>query len=301
MLLVVDVGNTQTHVGLFSDRELVATWRFATEREKTGDELAVVLDGLLRLDGFARDMVTGFALASGVPRLVTEYSIMSADKFGVEALVIGPGIKTGMPIKYDNPKEVGADRIVNAVGAFEKHKTALVVVDFGTATTFDYVSEEGAYMGGAIAPGILISCEALFQKASKLPRVEIFARPKTVIARDTISSMNAGIIFGYAGLVDRDRRVRDRRQGQGIRAQVPHDPACLQDATGKQALERRWRLGGPMATGRRLSRVRPGLGQRRIEVLRRWRAGPLRRKHALAPRAVPDLRQRDDAAVVWDA
>jgi type III pantothenate kinase len=117
-------------------------------------------------------------------------------------MIVGPGLKTGMPIQYDNPREVGADRIVNAVGAYEKYHTALVVVDFGTATTFDYISEEGAYIGGAIAPGVLISCEALFQKASKLPRVEIFARPKSVIAKDTISSMNVGIIYGYAGLVD---------------------------------------------------------------------------------------------------
>ena len=122
-----------------------------------------------------------------------------------------------MPIKYDNPKEVGADRIVNAVGAFERHRTGLVVVDFGTATTFDYVSEEGAYMGGAIAPGILISCEALFQKASKLPRVEIFARPKTVIAKDTISSMNVGIVYGYAGLVDGIVHRMKREAGRDLK------------------------------------------------------------------------------------
>jgi len=122
--------------------------------------------------------------------------------FDVEPVIVGPGIKTGMPIRYDNPREVGADRIVNAVAAYEKYGTSLVVVDFGTATTFDYISKEGSYMGGAIAPGVIISCEALFQEASKLPRVEIFTRPKTIIAKDTVSSMNAGIIFGYAGLVD---------------------------------------------------------------------------------------------------
>ena len=122
--------------------------------------------------------------------------------FNVKPLIVGPGLKTGMPIHYDNPREVGADRIVNAVAAYEKYRTGLIVVDFGTATTFDYVSKEGAYIGGAIAPGVTISCEALFQKASKLPRVEIFAKPTAVIAKETISSMRAGIIFGYAGLVD---------------------------------------------------------------------------------------------------
>ena len=115
---------------------------------------------------------------------------------------MGPETKTGMPVSYDNPKEVGADRIVNSVAAYEKYRTALVVVDFGTATTFDYVSADGVYQGGAIAPGVLISCEALFQKASKLPRVEIFAKPRQVIAKDTISSMNVGIVYGYTGLVD---------------------------------------------------------------------------------------------------
>ena len=121
-----------------------------------------------------------------------------------------------MPIRYDNPKEVGADRIVNAVAAYEKYKTAMVIVDFGTATTFDYVSGDGAYMGGAIAPGVLISCEALFQKASKLPRVEIFARPKSVIAKDTISSMNVGIIYGYAGLVDGIVKRMRKESGENI-------------------------------------------------------------------------------------
>jgi len=120
----------------------------------------------------------------------------------VRPLWVGPGIKTGMPIHYDNPREVGADRIVNAVAAFEQVQGAVVVVDFGTATTFDVVSRQGEYLGGAIAPGVMISCEALFLKASKLPRVEIFAKPKSIIAKDTISSMNAGIIYGYAGLVD---------------------------------------------------------------------------------------------------
>ena len=130
---------------------------------------------------------------------VTEFA---GKYFGIEPLIVGPGIRTGMPIYYDNPKEIGADRIVNAVAAYEKYRSSLIIVDFGTATTFDYVSSKGEYLGGIISPGVLISCEALFQKASKLPRVEIFAKPKTVLTKDTISAMNVGIVYGYAGLVD---------------------------------------------------------------------------------------------------
>ena len=122
--------------------------------------------------------------------------------FRIDPLIVGPGIRTGMPIYYDNPKEIGADRIVNAVAAYEKYKSSVIIVDFGTATTFDYVSPKGEYLGGVISPGVLISCEALFQKASKLPRVEIFAKPQAVLTKDTISAMNVGIVYGYAGLVD---------------------------------------------------------------------------------------------------
>jgi type III pantothenate kinase len=131
-------------------------------------------------------------------------------------MIVGPGLKTGMPILYDNPREVGADRIVNAVAAYEKYRKAMVIVDFGTATTFDFLTGEGEYAGGAIAPGITISCEALFQKASKLPRVELFARPRQVIARDTISAMNAGIVYGYAGLVDGIVRGMKKESGEDL-------------------------------------------------------------------------------------
>jgi type III pantothenate kinase len=151
-----------------------------------------------------------------VPPLLNTAEEFSHRYFHIKPMIVGPGLKTGMPIHYGNPKEVGADRIVNAVAAFEKYPTALVVVDFGTATTFDYVSREGAYMGGAIAPGVVISCEALFQKASKLPRVEIFARPKSVIAKDTVSSMNVGIIYGYAGLVDGIVTRMKRETGENL-------------------------------------------------------------------------------------
>lgn len=201
MLLVVDVGNTQTHVGLFSDCELVASWRFATEREKTGDELAVVLDGLLRLDGFARDMITGFALASGVPRLVGEYSAMAADKFGLEALVIGPGIMIGMPILTDDPGLVGPDLIVQAVAAQELYGAPCITVGFGTATTYSAVSAAGEYLGHTIAPGIEISMDALATRAARLMKVEL-VDPGTVIGKNTTQSLQAGAVYGFAGQVD---------------------------------------------------------------------------------------------------
>lgn len=201
MLLTVDVGNTQTHVGLFSDTELTANWRFATEREKTGDELAVMLDALLRLDGFSRDLVSGFALASGVPRLVAEYSAMARDKFGVEPLVVGPGIKTGMPILTSDPRTVGPDLIVQAVAATELYGAPCIVVGFGTATTYSAVSPAGEYLGHAIAPGIEISMDALASRAARLMKVEL-VDPGTVIGKTTVQSMQAGAVYGFAGQVD---------------------------------------------------------------------------------------------------
>ncbi|NLO26637.1 MAG: type III pantothenate kinase [Actinobacteria bacterium] len=201
MLLVVDVGNTQTHVGLYSKKELVASWRFATEREKTGDELAVTLDGLLRLDGFSRDMITGFAVASGVPRLVNEYSAMSGDKLGVEALVVGPGIKTGMPVLTSDPRTVGPDLIVQAVAAQELCGAPCISVGFGTATTFSAVSAAGEYLGHAIAPGIEVSLDALATRAARLMKVEL-VDPGVVIGKTTTQSMQAGAVYGFAGQVD---------------------------------------------------------------------------------------------------
>jgi type III pantothenate kinase len=201
MLLVIDAGNTQTHVGLFSEQELVASWRFATERDKTGDELAVVLDALLRLDGFSRGLVTGMALASGVPRLVAEYAVMAEDKFGLEALVIGPGVKTGMPILTNDPRSVGPDLIVNAVAAHELYGAPCIAVDFGTATTCSAVSAAGEYLGHAIAPGIEISLDALATRAARLMKIELID-PGTVIGKNTVQSMQAGAIYGFAGQVD---------------------------------------------------------------------------------------------------
>jgi type III pantothenate kinase len=202
LLLVMDVGNTNTVLGVYEGSGRLCDWRIRTEKEATLDELGVFIRNLFLAKSLEMNQVGHFIISCVVPPMLNTLEEFGRRYFGLTPLLVGPGIKTGMPIFYDNPKEVGADRIVNAVAAFEKYRTNVIVVDFGTATTFDYVSEKGEYLGGAIAPGILISCEALFQKASKLPRVEIFTKPKTVLAKDTISSMNVGIIYGYAGLVD---------------------------------------------------------------------------------------------------
>jgi type III pantothenate kinase len=202
MLLAIDVGNTNIVLGAIEGQTLLATWRLRTERNITVDELGLLVRGLFETQDLRFSNVRDVIVSCVVPPMLNTIEEFSQKYVGREALVVGPGIKTGMPIYYDNPKEVGADRIVNAVAAYEKHKRAMVIVDFGTATTFDYVSAKGEYMGGAIAPGLSISAEALFQKASKLPRVEIFARPKRTVAKDTIGSMNAGLVYGYVGLVD---------------------------------------------------------------------------------------------------
>ncbi|MGQ9795825.1 type III pantothenate kinase [Desulfosoma sp.] len=202
MLLVMDVGNTNTVLGLFEGDTLVDDWRIRTEVHMTVDEYGILLKNLLETQNLPLSVVTDVIVSSVVPPVLNHIEGFCRKYFETDPLVVGPGIRTGMPILYDNPKEVGADRIVNAVAAYETFQSAVIVVDFGTATTFDYVSERGEYMGGVICPGILISCEALFQKASKLPRVEIFAKPKSLLAKNTIASMNAGIVYGYAGLVE---------------------------------------------------------------------------------------------------
>ena len=202
MLLCIDIGNTNIVLGVTDQDKILDHWRIRTEKEVTADELGVFVCNLFRSSKIGMNDITDIIISCVVPPLLNTVEDFSNRYFNISPMVVGPELETGMPIHYDNPKEVGADRIVNAVAAYEKYRTGLIIVDFGTATTFDYVSREGAYIGGAIAPGVTISCEALFQKASKLPRVEIFARPKSVIARDTISSMNVGIVYGYAGLVD---------------------------------------------------------------------------------------------------
>ncbi len=218
MLLAIDVGNTNTVLGVFSGDSLAADWRVRTERERTRDELGVLLKSLFASSPVPMGSIDGVIISSVVPPMNATLTEFCRRYFDLTPLFVGPGIKTGMPILYDNPREVGADRIVNAVAAYDRFPTDLVVVDFGTATTFDCISADGKYLGGAIAPGVVISCEALFQRASKLPRVEIFSRPKSVVAKDTIGSMNAGIIYGYSGLVD--GIVRAINAERGIKCKV---------------------------------------------------------------------------------
>ncbi len=201
MLLVIDIGNSNTVLGLFSGSALVKNWRIATDKTRTEDEYAVLIDRLFGMSQVSFKDVGDVIIACVVPPLLNVFVSLCHTYLDKKPYVVGPGIKTGMPIHYDNPKEVGADRIVNAVGAYEKYHRSLIVVDFGTATTFDYISSRGEYLGGAIAPGVAISAEALFQRASKLPRVDL-ARPPQVIAKNTVGSMQSGIIYGYVGLVD---------------------------------------------------------------------------------------------------
>lgn len=201
MLLVVDVGNTHTVLGLYDGERLVHDFRIETSKGRTSDEHHVLLLNLLTLAGIERSDVRASILASVVPSF-NDTVIEAIDRaFDHEIMIVGPGIKTGMPVLYENPREVGADRIVNAVAAYERVKGAAIVVDFGTATTFDCISEKGEYLGGAISPGMQISASALFARAAKLPRSEI-ARPPRAIGRNTVHSMQAGIVFGYVGLVD---------------------------------------------------------------------------------------------------
>ncbi len=201
MLLVIDVGNSNTVVGLYEGDELLNHWRVRTVADHTIDEYGMLILNLYRTSKVGSRSINDIIISCVVPSMLNILEPLCKKYFHVTPLIVGPGIKTGMPIYYDNPKEVGADRIVNAVAAHDKYEGNLIIVDFGTATTFDYITKKGEYMGGCISPGVVISSEALFEKASKLPPVEL-SRPKSVVARDTVSSIQAGIMFGYAGLVD---------------------------------------------------------------------------------------------------
>jgi type III pantothenate kinase len=221
VLLAVDVGNTNTVLGVFRDDALAASWRIQTVAERTSDEYAVLLKTLLDMEGFPWKSIDAGIISSVVPPAVFGLQRFFKHYCGGAALLVGPGIKTGMPILYENPREVGADRIVNAVAAYEELKSGCIIVDFGTATTWDVVNPKGEYLGGVIAPGIQISAEALYEHAAKLPRVEL-ARPGKVVARNTVASMQAGLVYGYAGMVD---ALVDR-----IRAEVEWPARCI--ATG---------------------------------------------------------------------
>src|SRR3990172_1476737 len=201
MLLVVDIGNTNVVIGLFQQERLVATWRIATAMHKTSDEYMVLLSSFFSYGGLAPGDVRSVVLASVVPPLVPVFEDVCRRFLEQAPLVVGPGIRTGVRILYENPKEVGADRIANALAVYRLYGGPAIVIDFGTATTFDAVSREGDYLGGAIAPGIEIASEALFEHTAKLPRVEL-TRPKHAIGRNTVASMQSGILFGYVGLVE---------------------------------------------------------------------------------------------------
>jgi type III pantothenate kinase len=219
MLLVIDVGNTNTVLGLYDGDKLIHDWRIRTVVDHTIDEYGMLIYNLYKTSRISsRRIIKDIIISCVVPPMLNILEPLCRKYFDIKPLIVGPGVKTGMPIFYDNPKEVGADRIVNAVAGYEKYKRDLIIVDFGTATTFDYVSKKGEYMGGCISPGIMISSEALFERAAKLPRVEL-SKPKAVVGKDTISSMQAGIMFGYAGLVD---GICER-----IEAEVKSDPLVV--------------------------------------------------------------------------
>lgn len=201
MLLAIDIGNSNIVWGIFDGDQLVADWRISTDHSKTTDEYAILLLDLLRVEGISPDRVDGVILSSVVPPLTPLFEELAETYFHCLPLIVSAEMETGLTIQYTNPHEVGSDRIVNAAAAFRRYGGPLIIVDFGTATTFCAVTADGEYLGGAIAPGLRISAEALYVRAAKLPKIEL-ARPKSAIGRDTVASMQAGLVFGYAGLVD---------------------------------------------------------------------------------------------------
>ncbi len=235
MILVLDVGNTDVVLGVYKGKELVDFWRISTDKNKTSDEHQILIYQFFQYNNLNIKDIKDVVIASVVPNIM--YSLERAIRklFNITPLIVGPGIKTGINIKYDDPAEVGADRIVNAIAAYEKYGGPLIIVDFGTATTFCVISEKGEYLGGAIAPGIKISSDVLFEKAAKLPKVEL-VKPRRVIGKNTINSMQAGIIYGYAGLVEyivkkmkaeiRDKSVKEVATG-GIVTFVVNEAVCI--------------------------------------------------------------------------
>lgn len=220
-LLAIDIGNTNTVLGVYRGDELVCHWRIQTDQQRTADEYAVLLRDLMALAGFELGDISHGIMSSVVPPVVHELTGLFDRYLEGEALIVGPGMRTGMPILYENPREVGADRIVNAIAAFDRFAGGCVVVDFGTATTWDVVTPKGQYLGGVIAPGLGISAEALYEHAAKLPRVELI-QPRKVVGRNTIASMQSGLFYGYLGMVD--------SVVQTIRREVDFEVRCI--ATG---------------------------------------------------------------------
>lgn len=201
MLLVMDVGNTHIVLGLFQGDELLHHWRIQTDRNATEDEYAMLLKSLFEHVGIRMEEIDGVSISSVVPPLKRVLHLLVRKYFGLQPLVIGPGVKTGLNIKYENPREVGADRIVNAVAAIETYGPPLIIVDFGTATTFCFINEQGHYVGGAIVPGVHVSAEALHQRAAQLTRVEV-VKPESVVGRNTVKAIQSGLFYGYVGVVD---------------------------------------------------------------------------------------------------
>ncbi len=213
MLLAVDVGNTQTHLGAFDGELLAEHWRFQTRSGATGDELAERISGLLGLCGMGLDDLDAVCVSSVVPPLGTQYEQLTERYMDADCLPIGPGVRTGMPIRIDNPLEVGADRLVNAVAAYDRFGSACVVVDFGTGINFDAVSDAGEYLGGAIAPGLEISLTALVERAARIPRIDL-AAPESAIGRSSRAAIQSGVVFGFAGLIDGVARRIERELGE---------------------------------------------------------------------------------------
>lgn len=217
MLLAIDIGNSNIALGVYEEKKLLTHWRLLTQAERTADEYGVLISHLASSQGISCRQVHAVIVSCVVPPMVSTIQELGHKFFGARPLMIGPGIKTGMPVLYDSPKDVGTDRICNAVAAYEKYRDSCIVVDFGTATTFDFISRKGEYLGGAIAPGLLISVEALFQRASKLPRVEII-KPKGVVGKSPVHSIQSGIFYGYVGLVE--GIVRRIQKENRVRAKV---------------------------------------------------------------------------------
>ncbi|TFH23685.1 MAG: type III pantothenate kinase [Myxococcales bacterium] len=216
-VMAIDVGNTHTVIGLIEGDELTRHWRIVTEPERTADEYGMLMWTLYQASGMQVPDVRGVIVSCVVPPMVRVIEALCRDYFHVEPVIVGPGVKTGMPVRYENPHEIGADRIVNAVAAYERTRDVTIVVDFGTATTFDYVTAKGEYLGGVIVPGIGISLDALYARAAKLPRVEI-VRPPRVVGRNTAQAIQSGIVYGYVELVD--GVVRHIEEEEGVEARV---------------------------------------------------------------------------------
>ncbi len=212
MLLVFDIGNSNIVMGTYEGKKLLRHWRISTDRQKTGDEYGMLINSLFAYQNIRMDEVEAIIISSVVPPLMVPMIKMCERYFRIRPLVVGPGIRTGFRISYENPREIGADRIVNVAGAFEQYGGPLIVIDIGTATTFDAVTPDGDFMGGVIAPGLSSSADALFQRAAKLPRIELVT-PKRIISRNTVSGMQAGIIYGYVGQIDEIVRRMKKEMG----------------------------------------------------------------------------------------